>query len=134
MIIKALECRFCVHRYPFAPRRFPFLLYLLPRTRTKAPLPGMMPYSLILTVNVTSMLCLTLGDFDGQFLNHQIDQQTALGFNRYFLGQFAHFPQVRHLITGRENLVEDMAWAHHALARDGRHTITFHRQQTPDKA
>jgi Protein of unknown function (DUF4238) len=98
-----------------------------PHPAIKLPLPGMMPYTLILMLNTATVLCLNLGDFDGEFLNMQIDQQTALGLNRYFVGQFAHFPQVRHLIASRENLADDMAWAHYALVKDERRTMTFRR-------
>jgi uncharacterized protein DUF4238 len=102
-----------------------------PHPALRLTLPGMAPYTLILTLNTATILSLTLGDFDGEFLNFQMDQQTALRFNRYFVGQFAHFSQVRHLITGRENLVDDMAWAHYVLVSDDQQTMTFRRQQTP---
>lgn len=96
-----------------------------PHLSLRLPLPGMVPYTLILTLNTTTILSLTPGDFDGQFLNCQMDEEAALGFNRYYVGQFARFPHVRHLITGRENLVDDMAWAHHVLVSDDKRKMTF---------
>ena len=102
-----------------------------PHPAIKLPLPGMVPYTLILMLNTATALFLNLGDFDGEFLNMQMDQQTALGLNRHFVGQFAHFPQVRHLIASRENLADDMAWAHYALVKDERRTMTFRRQPFP---
>ena len=91
------------------------------------PLPGMVPSTLALTLNPTTIACLTLGDFDNAFHNNEIDQQTALGFNRHFLAQFAHFPKVRHLITDRENLGNEMAWAHYELIMDKPLTMVFQR-------
>jgi Protein of unknown function (DUF4238) len=99
-----------------------------PHPALSLPLPGMVPYTLVLTLNPFTLLSLTLGDFDGEFLNQQIDQQTALGFNRHFVAHFAHFPQVRHLLAGRENLVDDMAWAHFQLVRDDQQKMTFRRR------
>jgi hypothetical protein len=94
------------------------------------PLPGVTPYQLVLTLNPTTVACLILGDFDGAFSNRTIDQETALGFNRYFLGQFAKFDHVRHLITGRENLAADMTWASYDLVKDSERKITFRRPES----
>jgi hypothetical protein len=102
-----------------------------PHTSVRLPLPGMAPYTLVLTLNPTTLLSLTLGDFDGAFLNQQIDRPTALVFNRYFVCQFAHFPQVRHLVTSRGILVDDMAWAQYVLVKGNQQTMNFRRRQTP---
>lgn len=93
------------------------------------PLPGMTPYQLLLTLNPATIACLTPGDFDGEFLNQPIDQQTALGFNRHFLIQFSMFDKVRHFITGRENLSADMTWGPYSLVKDDR-TIVFRRRDS----
>jgi hypothetical protein len=87
----------------------------------------MTPYQLVLTLNPTTLACLILGDFDGAFSNRPIDQETALGLNRYFVGQFAQFDHVRHLITGRENLATDMAWASYDLVKDSERKVIFRR-------
>jgi hypothetical protein len=94
----------------------------------KLPLPGMMPYQLVLTLNPTTLVCLVLGDFDGAFSNQPIDLETALGFNRHFVGQFAKFDHVRHLITDRDNLAGDMTWAPYDLVRDTERKLTFRRR------
>jgi hypothetical protein len=104
-----------------------------PRPAIKLPLPGMVPYTLVLTLNIATALCLDLGDFDGAFLNMQMDQQAALGLNRRYVWQFAHFPQVRHLIASRENLADDLAWAHYALVKDEPRTMTFRHQPSPSR-
>lgn len=92
------------------------------------PLPGMTPYALVLTLNPTTIACLILGDFDGAFSNRPIDQTTALGFNRHFVCQFANFDRVRHLITSRDSLVSDMAWAHYDVMESNERKITFRRR------
>lgn len=65
------------------------------------PLPRMVPYQLVLTLNPATIACLILGDFDGAFSNREIDAAAAAGFNRHFVGHFAKFDYVRHLITPR---------------------------------
>jgi hypothetical protein len=92
------------------------------------PLPGMTPYQLVLTLDPNTIVCLILGDFDGAFSNQPIDQETALGFNRHFVGQFAKFDHVRHLITSRDNLAADMTWAPYNLIEETERKITFRRR------
>lgn len=94
----------------------------------KLPLPGMTPYTLVLTLNPNTVAPLNLGDFDGEFVNTEMDWQTALGFNRHFVGQFGKFAQVRHLITKRVDLTEDMTWAPYDLVKEDGRTITFRRR------
>ena len=45
------------------------------------PLPGMVPYTLGLTLNPSTILLLTLGKFDGAFTNQEVDEQIALGMD-----------------------------------------------------
>jgi hypothetical protein len=97
----------------------------------KLPLPGMTPYTWVLTLNPLTIACLNLGDFGGEFLNQAMDQQTALMFNRHFVIQFSMFAKVRHLITGREDLAADMTWAPYTLVKDDRRRIIFRRQDSP---
>ncbi len=52
----------------------------------------------------------------------------ALAFNRQFVGQFAHFEHVRHLITDRHGLDTDMLWAPYDLVRDTPKKITYRRR------
>jgi hypothetical protein len=92
------------------------------------PLPGMAPYQLALTLNPTTMACLVLGDFDGAFSNQSISHETALGLNRNFVAQFGTFEHVRHLITSRDNLADDMTWAPYDLIEDTQRKITFRRR------
>lgn len=91
-------------------------------------LPDMTPYQLVLTLNPYTLACLVLGDFDGAFSNRLVDQQTAADLNRRFVGQFAYFEHVRHLITDRTNLAADMNWAGYDLIDDTERKITFRRR------
>jgi hypothetical protein len=92
------------------------------------PLPGMTPYTLILTLNKTTIACLTLADFDDAFLNTEITAEQAKGFNRRFVAQFAYFEHVRHLITDRQDLTIDMTWAPYELVEDTERKITYRRR------
>lgn len=90
--------------------------------------PGVTPYQLVLTLNPSTFACLILGDFDGAFSNRLVDPEIAAGFNRRFVGQFAYFEHVRHLIADRKNLAADMEWAGYDLIEDTEHKITFRRR------
>lgn len=74
-------------------------------------LPGMTPYMLQLTLNPTTVACL-IPDAGGEFANIEIDVKVAHGLNRAFVVQFGKFEHVRHLVTDRAHLVEDMTWDH----------------------
>ena len=91
-------------------------------------LPGMVPYQRILTLNKTTLASLVLADFDDAFGNVEIDTTTARTFNRHFACQFAYFPTVRHLITGRDDLATDMTWAPYDLIEETERKITFQRR------
>jgi hypothetical protein len=99
-----------------------------PHLAMALPLPGMIPYQLVLTLNPTTIACLVLGDFDGAFSNQAIDIKTATGFNRHFVGQFAKFEYVRHLITPVDNIVTDMTWAPYDLIKSSSRKIVFRRR------
>ena len=82
----------------------------------------------MLTLNPSTFACLILGDFDGAFSNRLVDPEIAAGLNRRFVGQFAYFEHVRHLITDREDLAADMEWAGYDLIEDTERKITFRRR------
>jgi hypothetical protein len=107
-----------------------FALPCPPHSAMRLPLPGMTPYQLVLTLNPTTLVSLVLGDFDGAFSNQLIDSPTARGFNRNFAGQFAKFDAVRHLISSRDNLVDDMTSASYDLIDDTPRKIMFRRRAT----
>jgi hypothetical protein len=92
------------------------------------PLPGMVPFQRILTVDPHTMVAVTVGDFGGHFENIEMDVETAIGINRTFAGHFGHFPHVRHLVTGRDRLIEDMAWAPYDLVSDSPGKVVFRRR------
>lgn len=87
--------------------------------------PGMVPYQLVLALNPTTLACLVLGDFDGYFSNSSMTLQMALEFNRSYLAHFTKFQNVRHLVTGRSGLVDEMSWAHYDLISDTENKIIF---------
>jgi len=88
----------------------------------------MVPYQLVLTLNRTTIASLVLADFDDAFVNTEIGVDTARGFNRHFVAQFAYFDHVRHLITDRHDLTSDMTWAPYELVDDTERKISFRRR------
>jgi hypothetical protein len=91
-------------------------------------LPGLVPFQRAMAVNPHTIVSVVVGDFGGAFVNHEIDSEEARGFNRSVAGQFAKFPMVRHMICGREALIEDMTWAPYDLVRDSPLRMIFKRR------
>jgi hypothetical protein len=92
------------------------------------PLPGMVPFQRALTIDPYTLVSVTVGNFGGHFSNRVLDEETAVGINRNFARHFAQFPHVRHLVTSRERLIEDMTWAPYELISDTPAKITFRRR------
>lgn len=90
-------------------------------------LPGMAPYMLQLTLNPTAVACI-VPDAAGEFANIEIGLDVARGLNRAFMVQFARFEHVRHLVTDRAQLIEDMTWGPFDLVEDAGDRITFGRR------
>lgn len=94
------------------------------------PLPGMVPFQRALTLNPTTLALLIVGDFDGAFSNQAVPLDVAQALNRSFVGHFAHFPHVRHLVTDRDDrLVLDMIWAPYDVIEDTPRKLVFRRRQ-----
>jgi hypothetical protein len=88
-------------------------------------LPGMVPHTHVLALNPRTVAMLNLGDFDGVFINIEGGVDVAKGFGRYFVGQFGKFAAVRHLISGREDLITNMDCAGYALKQDTPTKLVF---------
>ena len=71
---------------------------------------------------------LAIGDFDGDFNNTEMPLAAAMGFNQQYVGQFAFFPTIRHLITGREGLTEEMTWAPYDFVQEDQRRVVFRRR------
>jgi len=56
-----------------------------------------------------------------------MDEKTAAAIDRWFVGHFARFPHVRHLVTGRDGLIGDMTWAPYEVVSDAPNKIVFKR-------
>jgi hypothetical protein len=60
-------------------------------------------------------------------MNIEIDAHVAQAFNRQFVGQFAYFENVRHLITNYDDLTVDMTWTGYSLIKNAGRKVTFAR-------
>ena len=98
------------------------------------PLPGMVPFQRVLAVDPHTLVLVVVGDFGGAFANSEMPADVADGFNRSLCWQFSHYPKVRHMICGRDRLVEDMRWAGHELLEDGAGKMVFGRGPERDAA
>ncbi len=92
------------------------------------PHPGMTPYTLLLPVDPHTLVMLTLGDFGGDFSNKAVPTDVALGLGQQYVGQFAFFDTIRHLITGREDVIASMTWAPYDLVSEDDRKIVFRRR------
>jgi len=91
------------------------------------PLPGMVPFRRILTVNPYTLVTVVDGSFEGHFSNTMMNEEMAAAANRDFASHFALFPNVRHLVTDRDRLIEDMTWGPFELISDSPAKIVFKR-------
>lgn len=94
----------------------------------KLPLPGQTPYLYVLPLDPFTLATLVIGDFDGAFVNHAISAEVALGFNQQYVGQFAFFDPIRHLIAGREGIVPAMTWAPYDFVEEDHRKVVFRRR------
>jgi hypothetical protein len=92
------------------------------------PLPGMVPFQRVLAVDPQTLVMVVVGNFGGAFSNNEMPLDVAEGFNRSVAGQFARFPMVRHMVCGRDRLVEDMTWAPYELVSNTPGKIIFKRR------
>ena len=99
-----------------------------PHSAFDLPLPGMTPFQLVLALDPRTVAILVQGDFGDGFGNIEIDETTARGFNRHFVGHFGYFDSIAHLISDREGLVEDMTWAPYDLIEESERRIRFQRR------
>lgn len=122
-------------KFPLRTSSVPVLAVPAPEhPAIRLPLPGMMPYAYLLTLDPHTIVSLVLGEFDDGFLNIEIEPRMTMAFNRYFVGQFGHFPHVRHLLTSRQDLFVDMNWAHFETVKDTPRKIVFRRKMTAQAA
>lgn len=91
------------------------------------PSPDAAPFQLVLAVDPHTMVSVVTGDLGGEFVNAPMGEDVALGLNRITLAHFARFPSVRHLVTGRDRLVEDMTWAPYEKVSEAPGKAVFRR-------
>lgn len=94
----------------------------------KMDLPGMTPFAFVLPLDPNTLAVLAIGKFDGAFANETMSVDTARGFNQQYVGQFSFFEPIRHLIAGREGLVEAMTWAPYDFVEEDQRKVVFRRR------
>lgn len=99
-----------------------------PHPALKMDFPGMTPFSFVLPLDPNTIAVLAIGKFDGAFANETISVDTARGFNQRYVGQFSFFEPIRHLITGREGLMEAMTWGPYDFVEEDNRKVVFRRR------
>ncbi len=116
-------------RAPFRTSTTPVIsLPAPPLPGSAAPLPGAVHFQNILVIEPHTAVSLVLGNFVAGFHNVVVDDGDARLLNRQFAGYFAKFESVRHLVSSRTDLVEDMTWAPYDVKADTPHKIVFQRR------
>jgi hypothetical protein len=95
------------------------------------PLPGMVPFQRALVVDPWTLILVVVGNFNGAFANTEMPFDIANEFNRSVALQFSNFPMVRHMVCGRDRLVDDIAWTQYELVTDTPTKIVF--RYKPDR-
>lgn len=88
-------------------------------------LPGMKPYATILPLTRNAAVHMVIADFGDVFMNIEVSDDVVKGINRHYVGQFAAFDTLRHLVIPRQKLIEEMAWAKYGLVRDTPLKVVF---------
>lgn len=91
------------------------------------PVPGLTPHWSVLPLTPYAMAVLTMGNFGNNFENIKIEDDAAQFFNRHRLGQFVHFPMIRHLICDRSDLVSEMALEQYSVEYETENKVVFSR-------
>ena len=97
-----------------------------PRVRLDGP--GIVPTQLVAALSPSVAISVVLGEFEHDFQNVEIGTDAAMGLNRYYIGQFAYFEQMRHVICEREGLEAEMLWARYTLETASSSRMVFRRQ------
>jgi hypothetical protein len=103
-------------------------LSIPPHPALRLATPDAVPFQMVLPLSPTVFATLVLADFDDAFTNSEVSAEVALGLRRHVVGHFAHFPHVRHLITGRDGLEQDMTWAPYEIIEDDGRRLKFRRR------
>ncbi len=105
-----------------------FAASMEPHPAMDLPLPGIKPFQRVLMVDPHTMVSVIVGDFGGAFGNVEMEPAIARGINRTVAGQFTKFPKVRHMVTDRTDLIEDMTWTPYDLVTDTPEKVVFRRR------
>ena len=99
-----------------------------PNPALSLPLPGMTPYQFVMALEPHTAVSLVLGRFSDGFANMVVPDNVVHGLNRHFAAYFSKFDYVRHLVSSRERLIEDMIWAPYDLCVDTPKKIVLQRR------
>ena len=98
--------------------------------RLRASQAGLVPYSSLMPLTPNAYVLLSLGDFDGAFLNHDVDAQIEMGLKRQIVSQFSYWPIVKHMICAGDGLVDHLKWAGYNCTSDSTTKKTFVRDNS----
>ena len=79
---------------------------------------GLSPFSYVMPLTPTAYVSVTLGDFDGAFMNREIALDEELGLKRHTVAQFSYWPIIRHMVCSGADLIDHLKWAGFDCTKD----------------
>ena len=98
--------------------------------RLRASQAGLVPHSSLMPLSPNAYVLLSLGDFDGAFQNHNIDEKVEMGLKRHIVSQFSYWPTVKHMVCAGGELVDHLKWAGYRCTRDSKTKKIFARDHS----
>ncbi|MEM8571992.1 MAG: DUF4238 domain-containing protein [Pseudomonadota bacterium] len=91
---------------------------------------GLVPYIYLMPMTPNAYISLSLGDFDGAFLNYDIGAEIEMALKRQIVGQFSYWPIVKHMVCAGDGLVDHLKWAGYNCTSDSTTKKTFVRDKS----
>ncbi len=91
---------------------------------------GLTPYNSLMPLTPNAYVSLSLGDFDGAFLNQLVDADVEMGLKRQIVSQFSFWPIVQHMICTSDALIDHLKWAGYNCTSDLKTKKTFVRDNS----
>jgi len=88
---------------------------------------GLVPNSYLMPLTPYAYVSVSLGDFDGGFINQHVDPLVEEGLKRQIVAQFSYWPIVRHMICPADGLIDHLRWAGYDCIDDGQNKKNFIR-------
>ncbi|MCU0830633.1 MAG: hypothetical protein MUC58_03780 [Rhizobiaceae bacterium] len=98
--------------------------------RLRASQMGLFPHCFLMPLTSNAYVSLALGDFDGEFVNQEIDVNVELALKQQIVAQFAYWPIVNHMICDSGRIIDHLKWAGYNCTLDSPTKKVFVRDES----